>query len=131
MVDIILIIIAAVIIGITAALWYAISVLAKWLHESADAVNDLIERYDTVAEYANKATDEELLKAFEEKQEPMTFRLSPSQINRVRAWQECLPKLKQTAIGGAYEYIFNPTGIGLFVTCKRCDGHKIDLTEDF
>ncbi len=60
----------------------------------------------------------------------ITFELSPEQAKKFKDWQEAKPKeVYVGAIGGAYEFCFTPTGVGLIIVIKCADGTELDLTE--
>ncbi len=61
-----------------------------------------------------------------------TFTLDEEQTTKFDKWRkEKKDTLPQAAIGGAYSYIFTPTGIGTIVVVECVDGTKLDLTKDF
>lgn len=68
------------------------------------------------------------------KHKEMTFTLSSKQVEMYEKWLK--KKNKKTgevyvgAIGGAYEFVFIPTGIGTITKVRCADGEEIDLTED-
>lgn len=65
---------------------------------------------------------------FEEK----VFKLTPEQVEKYDAWRIKINKKKPctTAIGGAYTFCFNPTGLGTVITVKHVSGAELDLTDD-
>jgi hypothetical protein len=63
-----------------------------------------------------------------------TFTLSPAKMEKFEKWRKAKNKKKGEvyvgAIGGAYEFVFIPTGIGTITKVRCADGEEIDLTED-
>ena len=63
-----------------------------------------------------------------------TFTLSPTKVEMFDKWRKKKNKKKGEvyvgAAGGAYEYVFIPTGIGTITLARCADGEEIDLTED-
>lgn len=59
-----------------------------------------------------------------------SFHLSKTQNEKFEKWRKKLPKKDYGTIGGGYQFIFEPNGIGTVVTVKRADGKQLDLTED-
>ena len=57
------------------------------------------------------------------------FSLTESQTQKYIQWRMSLPKKDFGTIGGGYEFIFTPTGLGNLVKVRRDDGHELDLTE--
>ena len=59
------------------------------------------------------------------------FTLYPSQLEKFHKWRkEKDSEVYVGAVGGAYEFIFIPTGIGTISKVRCADGTEIDLTED-
>ena len=56
------------------------------------------------------------------------FELTPEQVKKYENWKKKLPKHNEGAIGGATEFIFSPTGVGLGVRVKYFK-HELDLTD--
>ncbi len=48
----------------------------------------------------------------------MTFDISEDELKQINAWKEKLGADALTAIGGRYEYSFNPTSVGTIITVK-------------
>jgi len=58
------------------------------------------------------------------------FTLSKEQLEKYERWREAKPKeVYVGAVGGAYSFVFTPTGIGVIVVVKCADGTELDLTE--
>lgn len=58
------------------------------------------------------------------------FELSKEQIKKLEEWQDTLPDVYTGAIGGRYQYIFTPTGLGDALTVKDLSTKQvINLTE--
>ena len=57
------------------------------------------------------------------------FELTDEQLAKYDEWKRDLPPLEPATIGGAYSFLFTPTGLGCEVVVIRVDGHKIDLTD--
>lgn len=66
--------------------------------------------------------------------EEETFTLSPAKVEKFEKWRKKKNKEKGEvyvgAIGGAYEFVFIPTGIGTITKVRCADGTELDLTED-
>lgn len=61
----------------------------------------------------------------------MKFKLSKEQIERFEKWEEEM-EFSQTdagAVGGAYSFIFTPTGVGDFIKIRHISGAELDLTD--
>lgn len=56
MIDELIIIVAAIIMSSTACLWLAVHRLAVYMKESIDVYNQLIDKYETIAQYADRCT---------------------------------------------------------------------------
>ena len=63
----------------------------------------------------------------------MTFTLTDEQEKKFNKWRKSKGEIYVGAIGGAYEFIFLPTGIGTVKIVRCADGTELDLTtkEDF
>lgn len=63
-----------------------------------------------------------------------TFTLSPAKMEKFDKWRKAKNKKKGEvyvgAAGGAYEFAFIPTGLGIITKVRCADGEEIDLTED-
>ena len=59
----------------------------------------------------------------------MKFELDEEQLDKLRSWQKSKGEVYVGAIGGAYEFCFVPTGIGVIVSVKCADGTSLDLTD--
>jgi len=58
------------------------------------------------------------------------FDLSEEQEKKFDEWRKAKPEeVYVGAVGGAYEFCFTPTGIGIIVVVKCADGTELDLTE--
>lgn len=61
------------------------------------------------------------------------FDLTPEQLSRYEEWRRGLlargPEPYVGAVGGAYTFMFTPTGIGTLLRVVRVDGEEIDLTD--
>jgi hypothetical protein len=57
------------------------------------------------------------------------FELDEEQTKKYHEWRANLPKVDYGAIGGGYQFIFIPTGLGDIVKVKRDDGHELQLTD--
>ena len=66
--------------------------------------------------------------------EERTFTLSPAKVEKFDKWRKKKNKKKGEVYvgpaGGAYEFVFIPTGIGTVTKVRCADGEEIDLTED-
>lgn len=74
----------------------------------------------------------------------MIFELNAAQMDRLEAWQAEMRLIRlqlqgdegdefvyDGAIGGAYEYVFQPTSIGTFITVRELvTKRELDLTVD-
>lgn len=56
------------------------------------------------------------------------FKLTDEQAKKYEEWKKTLPKLNAGSIGGADQFIFTPTGVGLGVSVKYFE-YELDLTE--
>lgn len=64
----------------------------------------------------------------------VSFTLTKEQWEKYLEWEKNLPKLESGyfgTIGGGIEFVFSPTGIGIFESVRRLDNkeHEIDLTD--
>lgn len=58
------------------------------------------------------------------------FKLSAQQIKKYEEWKDNKSKeVYVGAIGGAYSFIFTPTGVGIIIKVACADGTELDLTE--
>lgn len=57
------------------------------------------------------------------------FELDERQKEKFLEWVKTLPPEPSTAIGGAFTYMFTPTGLGVIVKVKYYNGEEIDLTD--
>jgi hypothetical protein len=62
-----------------------------------------------------------------------TFTLSAAKMEKFDKWRKDKNKKKGEvyvgAAGGAYEFVFIPTGLGTITIVRCADGEEIDLTE--
>lgn len=68
------------------------------------------------------------------KQEGQTFTLTPEQMAKYEKWVKKKNKKNGEvyvgAIGGAYEFVFIPTGLGTISKVRCADGSELDLTDE-
>lgn len=56
------------------------------------------------------------------------FSLNEEQKLKFLEWVKTLPAEPPTAIGGAFTYMFTPTGLGVIVKVRYYNGSEVDLT---
>jgi hypothetical protein len=64
------------------------------------------------------------------KHKELTFTLSPEKVKKYEEWSKSKGEIYVGAVGGAYEFVFIPTGIGTITKVKCADGTELDLTEE-
>lgn len=57
------------------------------------------------------------------------FNLTEDQLQKIVEWKKTLPEEPSTAIGGAFTYMFTPTGLGNIVKVRYYNGEELDLTD--
>lgn len=59
----------------------------------------------------------------------MIFEITKEQEEKIREWKKTLVYSPAT-IGGAFEFCFTPTGLGMIIIVKCVNGQTLNLTED-
>ncbi len=57
------------------------------------------------------------------------FELSEDNLEKFEVWRRSKIKLPPSTNGGAYEFCFTPTSVGMVVVIKCIDGTELDLTD--
>lgn len=58
-----------------------------------------------------------------------SFHFTKKQMEKFDAWRETKGEVYVGAAGGAYEFCFTPTGLGIIQIVKCADGTELDLTD--
>lgn len=59
----------------------------------------------------------------------VSFTLTKDQYEQYQSWRKNLPEIDTATIGGAFEFVFIPTGVGTIELVRRVDSKSIDLTD--
>ncbi|GAA4801801.1 hypothetical protein [Litoribaculum gwangyangense] len=62
----------------------------------------------------------------------MKFKLNKQELNKFYNWKKQLTELETVDVWGQefqYEFIFQPTGLGVIKIVRRTDGEEINLTD--
>jgi len=59
----------------------------------------------------------------------MNFVITEKQLEKIEEWKKTLPKEPPTAMGGAFTYMFTPTGLGIIIRIRYYNGQELDLTD--
>jgi len=57
------------------------------------------------------------------------FELTDEEEKKFNEWRKSKGEVYAGAAGGAYEFCFTPTGLGMIVVIKCLDGTELDLTD--